>query len=320
MKESLISIIVPVYNIERYLDDCINSIVNQSYKNTEIILIDDGSTDESGKICDKWKETDPRIVVIHKDNEGLSAARNTGIITSKGEYIAFVDGDDKIHFEYIKLLYDCALKYKSEISVCEVFRFWNDDEVNLSAESDDVGYTKLDSDSVWLEFFKGDSVADMNVSWNKLYDTRLFETIRFPVGRLHEDIATTYKLLFEASGVVIVHKELYFYRQRDDSIVHKKMTLNRCKDYIVSQNERMDFFQKNLPKFYYSDLKYELNAVFNNSFYFDNPQREQFIRQGLLIFAQLKNAVPFAERLRLYIALHFPGMYIFYLNIKRRII
>jgi len=234
----LISIIVPVYKVEPYLHRCVDSILNQTYKNMEIILVDDGSPDRCGEICDEYAKKDNRIKVIHKENGGLSEARNFGIDIAKGRYISFLDSDDWIHKKYISELYKLLIKTNADISACDFLRTKTEDvpkiEKGIIHE-----FTNIEA----LEQFTDKFYVQMVVTWGKLYKRELFDHIRFPVGRLHEDEFTTYKLIYKAKKIVLTNSKMLYYWQRSDSIMRSGFNLNQKLDALDSYEERAAFFQ-----------------------------------------------------------------------------
>lgn len=217
----LVSVIVPVYNVENYLRECVDSILRQTYQNIEIILVDDGSTDSSGHICDKYMDIDNRIKVIHKENGGLSDARNAGIKIASGEYISFVDSDD-----YISEIFIEALANKINDTDCKVIalnlqkEFWDGEQnkVNLETNLKKVVYEKKNAKDA-LELMLYQQIP--TEAQFKLYHRSVFENIRFPYGYYYEDVATTYKTFEETSSVIIVTGDLYAYRKRKTSIIRQ---------------------------------------------------------------------------------------------------
>jgi glycosyltransferase involved in cell wall biosynthesis len=214
----LVSIIVPVYNIEEYIEKCVDSLLAQTYANIEILLIDDGSNDKSSTICDKTALQDTRVCVIHKKNGGLSDARNVGISMSRGQYIAFVDGDDYVHKNYIKTLLNAAQRYQADISVCSYIRVYSDGSKAREGKREQV--TQFSNIQAIRDLTLPNSLCDV-VAWNKLYSRRLFieNSIRYPLGKVNEDTFTTYKLLYGANRIVFLDEPLYFYVQRSSSIM-----------------------------------------------------------------------------------------------------
>lgn len=238
MKE-LISIIVPVYKVEKYLKECIESIQRQTYKDIEIILVDDGSPDKCGEICDEYAKRDNRIKVIHKENGGLSDARNAGIQVAIGKYIAFIDSDDYIEETYIELLYNAIIENRVSISQCGINKVNEKSQfIKNVGEKEEKVYT---SQQMMEELYNGK--WENIVTWNKLYLKSLFSDIKFPKGKIHEDEFTTYKLIFKAENLVIIDKFLYNYRQNTNSITGSKYNIKRL-DIIEAFQERMEFLER----------------------------------------------------------------------------
>ena len=191
MDKELVSIIVPIYNVEKYLIKCIESILNQTYKNLEIILVDDGSTDSCNKICDRYKKIDKRVVVIHKKNGGLSSARNIGIKKAKGKLISFVDSDDYIKPNMIEELKNNMYFYNSDISVCDYYYI-----IDGKRQISDNNNLKRNC----ITKYKNKFIYKPNSAvWNKLYKKNLFEQIKFPEGKIYEDDYILYELLDKAN-------------------------------------------------------------------------------------------------------------------------
>jgi glycosyltransferase involved in cell wall biosynthesis len=210
----LVTVIVPVYKVEPYLRRCLDSIVNQTYRNLEIILIDDGSPDNCGVICDEYAEIDKRIKVIHKKNGGLSSARNVGLDVFKGEYVSFVDSDDVVSLDMIEYLYDLLSDNNAEISVClhEIVR---DNHRWISFKN--VNNQTVTPKECIKKLLYNDGVDTS--AWAKLYKASLFNNVRYPQGKLFEDIATTYKLFFNANRIALGNEAKYSYILRNSSIV-----------------------------------------------------------------------------------------------------
>lgn len=237
----MISVIVPIYNVEKYLSKCIESILSQTYKDLEIILVNDGSIDNSGKVCEEYKKKDRRIKVIHKENGGLSDARNVGIEISKGEYIAFIDSDDWIDEEYIEVLYKLLIENNADISICSFTKVYNEDVVNIR------GLTKEYKESICsgLESLKNlntDKHTEYIVAWNKLYRRNMFKDLRFPKGKIHEDEFLVPILLHRANSIVYTSRKLVYYRQRNDSITGVGFTLKKL-DYLEALENRINYYK-----------------------------------------------------------------------------
>lgn len=255
--EELISIIVPIYNVEKYLENCLNSLLKQTYKNLQIILVDDGSTDSCKSICDKYKDLDNRIEVIHKQNGGLADARNVGLKKAKGKYIAFLDSDDYIYKTMYEDLYNILIENYADISQCEFLRI---DEKNIGIEDKIIEEenakrnieSKCYSNIEALKILYGADEAEyVNkvVVWNKLYKKEVLEKIEFPIGRLHEDEHTTYKIFFNSKKVVSTNKVLHGYMQTSNSIMRKPLKPKRIKDTLDAYIYASEFFkEKNLTE------------------------------------------------------------------------
>ena len=225
----LVSVIVPVYNVKPYLAQCIESLICQSLKNIEIILVDDGSTDGSGELCDMWK-SDPRVRVLHKKNEGLSQARNDGIDMACAEYIMFVDGDDWVEPEFCEIPYRIAVKEQADI-VCFCYSNYQRGRkpIKVKPYENEGWLSEADalSNEIKEQIWKKISV----VAWNKLYRIKMFHEIRYPVGRVYEDLATTHKLLHMAGRVWLVSCSLYNHRKKRPGSITNTRSLGNSRDY-----------------------------------------------------------------------------------------
>lgn len=239
-----ISVIVPVFNVAQYLEQCLDSIIGQTYENLEIILVDDGSTDSSGSICDSYKNVDSRIKVIHKKNGGLSDARNVGLDNCKGDYISFVDSDDYLSPYFYEILVGAA-----ENNCCDIVAlkggtsFWDGEEAPVLAKNkDDFSIRYLNSHDA-LERMLYQEIA--TGAPFKIFKKKTIEKIRFPIGYLYEDVATTYKPFFNARRCAIVDADIYAYRKRRDSIIRqsfspKKMICLDIFDQLVNDDQLQD--------------------------------------------------------------------------------
>ena len=248
LNDGLISIIVPVYNVEQYLSRCIESLINQTYEQLQIILVDDGSTDTSGEICDNYEKKDRRIAVIHKENGGLSDARNTGLKFAVGSYIGFVDSDDWVELDMYELLLDKLLYYKADIAMCGADSV--DSEGKRFSDGRTPGVTMNGEVTVWEneEIMKQHLSNKINAGvWNKLYKRSVIEGIEFPSNRLYEDVFTTYKFLHLSSRFVKINSHKYNYFQRDNSICKSKFTEKNF-DSVFANEERYNFIKKNYPE------------------------------------------------------------------------
>ncbi len=212
-----ISVIVPIYKVEAYLDKCIQSLVDQTYSDLEIILVDDGSPDRCGEICEEWAKKDTRIRVVHKANGGLSDARNAGLAVATGEYIGFVDSDDWIEPRMYELLYAAMQETGAQIAECTRENF--SDTTPATPFEAEVPEGQCYSAEQALAELIGDGDLRQTV-WNKLYCAELVKNKLFPVGKINEDEFWTYRVFGEAECIVRIEAALYHYYQRDDSIIH----------------------------------------------------------------------------------------------------
>lgn len=227
----MISVIVPVYNVEPYLRKCLDSIVAQTYTDLEILVIDDGSTDRCGEICDSYAERDPRIRVFHTENRGLSAARNLGLDNARGEYIGFVDSDDWIEPDMYEYLAQVVEQKRADVVECGEFLEYP----GKTIEKKRILCGEYDEDIIPL-YIKG--VITTTV-WNKLWNRKCFDNIRFPNNRIYEDIATTYRVLASAERIHVLAESKYHYRRREGSL-SKVRDLKNIEDYWLSHKEKFD--------------------------------------------------------------------------------
>lgn len=258
--DTLISVIVPIYNAEKYLERCVNSIQNQTYSNLEIILVDDGSTDASGKIADELANGDERILVIHQKNGGLSNARNSGIAAANGKYISFVDADDYLHPDFLIRLLAVCEEYDCEISQCN---FLYTDGTDIPSKYREEEPQTFDHVEILAQLYGATYIRTV-VCWNKLYLRTLFNGISFEDGRIHEDEAITYRLFYAAGRIGVIEEPLYFYFQNPASIMNKKYTLARL-DILHAIDDRRHFYkEKNLWDLYYKDNHKFLTKILDN--------------------------------------------------------
>lgn len=253
--------IVPVYNVERYINRCIHSVLNQTFDVYELILVDDGSTDQSGVLCDEWAERDKRIHVIHKKNGGLSSARNAGLDVARGEYVTFIDSDDVVHPQYLEYLLELCVAYDADVSLGRLQRF-TEDTVPRSLSCQSAKETVRTGLQTLDYFFKKDiEVANYVSACCKLYKRSLFNGIRFPEGRLFEDEFTTYKIYYRASKVVDSEKVLYYYFVNDGGITRNLNLLKYCDEYDA-QIEQIYFFKEcGLHDLYHLSLRRFLEST-----------------------------------------------------------
>ena len=261
----LISIVVPVYKVEKYLDMCINSIVNQTYFNLEIILVDDGSPDKCPVICDEWAKRDSRIKVIHKNNGGLSDARNKGLDNATGEYVMFVDSDDKIHPQMIEIMLEEMKNNNAEICVGSYRRIRLIDEQfqNINPYETKI----ISKNSAFMNFYS-EKEEQFVTAWGKLYKRKLFKEIRFPFGKLYEDTYVTFMLYDIANKIIEIPLQFYYYLQRNDSIMGIN-NLSRYEDLYLGYFRRMEYFKKHNYNVEYETqrmaIEYGLHGIYTKA-------------------------------------------------------
>ncbi|NDV84916.1 glycosyltransferase [Bacteroides sp. 51] len=239
----LISIIIPVYNVEKYLADCIVSIQNQTYEKLEIILINDGSTDKSGTICDQYKLKDDRIKVIHKENGGLSDARNTGLVVCTGEYISFVDSDDYVSNEYVECLYTLLVRFSVDISTCLLMDVMDGIPLQQKKKTKLVEGKCTSRDAVKYVLQER---CIMTSACGKLFSNKVFQNTFFPKGRLFEDLSTIYKLFDKVEYIAHSNEKKYYYRKNPQSIMNSSVS-SKTLDIIDAHYEILDFVKVKYP-------------------------------------------------------------------------
>ena len=300
--ENLISVIVPVYKVEKYLSKCVESLINQSYNGEyEIILVNDGSPDNCGLICDELAEKYAKVKAHHKSNGGLSDARNYGIQHSKGNILCFVDSDDFVHKDYLKNLYDLKESTHANISECGCFLYHDGDSIVATPPKKS---TRILTPYEWItESGVGDFYSV--VAWNKLYDRSLFDQIKFPVGRNFEDEATTYKLVYKCNTVARTYQQLYYYRQRQGSITNGEKSLSALEQQLLALDEKCQFFiEKNEKQIIsFCQAKYCILVISNyniaNKLY-NNPEKQsefyKDVRQRYTKWIRLSRTTPLKYR------------------------
>lgn len=319
----LISIIVPIYKVQDYLEKCIESILVQSITDIELILIDDGSPDECGNICDFYVAKDPRIKVVHKKNEGLSAARNTGLDIAKGEYVGFVDSDDWIDQNMYETLINLLIANDADIAQCEFIKTSDEEEIVDNSERYTVEvFSNIES----LKNLYNEKAISTVVSWNKLYKRVLFENIRFPKGKIHEDEFTTHKLLHKAKKLVYTNKIFYYYRQTPNSIMNSKFNKKKL-DILDAMQERLEFAELiGNEIFTYETLKKYMLRLIN--FYYkckkEIPEEKDIIKNikkrsdSLYLKYYIKSKSKIRSKAKYGIFYLFPNLYIHIDSLKRK--
>ncbi len=237
----LISVIVPVYKVEKYLNRCVESIVEQTYTNLEIILVDDGSPDNCGKMCDEWAEKDTRIKAYHKENGGLSDARNFGTSKSTADYIAFIDSDDYILPEYFEILYNNMVKYNADISCCKMKWIYGEErELSFPENENAPEPIKMTGRDACFKMYET-KFLELVVAPCKIYKKAMVAKHPYPLNKFHEDEFTTYKMLYESKTVTFTEESLYAYFQNSNSIMHSDNP-QRIIDLTTAFSERATYY------------------------------------------------------------------------------
>lgn len=247
---AMISIIVPVYKVEPYLKRCVDSILNQTYGDFELVLVDDGSPDQCGEMCEQFARQDPRVCAVHRKNGGLSAARNTGIdwvmANSKSEWITFIDSDDWVRVDYLERLYNGAIKNSVRVAVCGYERVGMDGPAN-EARHERLDYINLSPEDFLEQCFQwgGKGLFVQNIAPGKMYARDCFQNVRYPEGvTAHEDVYTTYKIIFAQEKIAFSKESLYFYFENIQGITGVTWSPSRL-NTVWGHQQQIEFFEKN---------------------------------------------------------------------------
>ena len=238
-----ISIIVPVYNIENYIERCIDSIIGQTYDNLEVILVDDGSTDKSGLVCDEYAQKDSRVKVIHKENGGLSSARNCGLDNAHGDFIMFVDGDDYISKSMCRILYSSIVENDSDMAVCSINNIDENGNAIDFLNDDDPLRDRVMSKTEFQDALIHKGNWYYSVAWNKLYKAEILKDVRYPLNHIHEDEFVIHHIIDNCKTISTVTDRLYNYISHSTSITHKKYNIRRL-DIMTALTDRVMFYIK----------------------------------------------------------------------------
>lgn len=284
----LISIIVPIYKVEPYIHRCIDSIIHQTYKNLEIILVDDGSPDNCGNICDEYATNDSRIKVIHQKNGGLSAARNKGLDICQGEYIGFVDGDDCIHPEMYQRLYDDIITHQVKLAFCQPNMCYHDKIVSIDerhSECKEKGYIILRSliENIWWS------------ACSKLYHRSLFENIRFPLGKVNEDYPITIRIYDQCELIAVNYNKLYNYCIRENSICTSPLNIKKF-DQIENTLDVVHYMKEKHPEWQDAAEYVFLTTILKLLTNIYNDKNPKFNKQKDEIFSLIQLHYPSAMK------------------------
>lgn len=313
--DDLISLIIPIYKVESYLDRCLESVVNQTYGNLEIILVDDGSPDYSGALADVWSEKDGRVRVIHKSNGGVSSARNLGLQTAEGKYVCLVDSDDYLDPLFVETLYSLLVNNKADIAAIG----WQEVSETVPPVHDifDSSYTEvLDRHEAIRGLFTTGKYHDY--AWNKLYSKKLFSSVQYPEGRAYEDIGTTYLLLDSCERIAYNPARLYFYYQRADSIITRKDS-KANRDIYLMRKQRYLYLKDNYP-----NIEIIFRDFFSYGlllFLYQEKSEQQWLRAELTeLWPRVRESATDKDRLKYFFCTYMNGLYCGLCRAKKRII
>lgn len=308
----LVSIIVPAFNVEKYISDCIESIIKQSFSLFELIIVDDGSTDKTGIICDSYSCKDERITVIHKANGGVSSARNVGLKAAKGDYISFIDADDLVKNNFLEKLVELIESTSADIVECNCNKLLENGEehVNKNQKKNNIFLTPKQ----WMTEVNMNGFLSV-VLWNKLYKAELFHDITFPEGRVSEDDATAFKIIYNAKLILRTYESLYIYRYRPGSIMSSDFTEDKFNDHCFALEEQCLFF-KNLNEhdlYCFCLSKFCIFLIKKYSWLHQNNKslakdKNLFIKQSFKVLKKSKT-VPAKYKFFIFSFLIFPFLY-----------
>lgn len=321
--ENKISVIVPVYNMEKYMGQCLDSIINQTYRNLEIILINDGSTDASPEICNFYAQKDKRVRVIHQKNAGIAEVRNVGVQEATGDYIAFVDSDDWIDITMLEKLFNLIKESEADIAQCGYYRT---DRDALPKDNQVPNISVYENEDILELLYCQNIRVETIVSWNKLYRRSVFDGIQYPTGRVGEDFATIYKILYNAKKLVRTSEQLYYYYffNNGNSIMHKN-SIRRDRDTVSALVERKDFLSAHasasVQQMNTIETLETMSRILPN-FLISDELSEAERKQYIAIYRRLyKEGIAFIShrtvRLRYMLLAAVPGVYKLYYRQKR---
>ena len=267
-----VSVVIPVYNVEKYLQECLDSVVGQTYQNLQIILVDDGSTDSSGAICDEYAKKDARITVIHQENQGAGAAKNTGLELVEGEYLSLIDSDDYIDEKFYEIMVRVMEKHNADVVQCLFDNCFVD-----QAYKRNYNFPASKARKISARRFLFETLHDWKyaIFANKVFKTKLLEEARFPVGRKIDDEFFTYKLICNAKTVVNINEHLYHYRMRQSSVMNENSVDKLNQDRLECFKERYHYVGER-----FSSLRNEYYKHLSNNFGESYPQiNESFVQK-----------------------------------------
>lgn len=318
----MISVIVPIYNVEEYLPACIESILNQTYKNLEILLIDDGSTDNSGKICDEYAKQDKRCIVVHQQNKGVSETRNTGLNHATGEYISFIDGDDYIHPQMLEILYEALQKGDYDFSMILYKEVYTKEKFSVIS---DYVYQEINQDQLIYNLYnsslKNNIYPEINfhVIWNKLYKKNFIGTLSF-IKTSSEDTVFNNSLYLKCKKAIIINQKMYYWVQRPTSITHQGIDstyINRILSYyqcLKATPLNHKYRTIILERLYKSMVTYKFNAR-KSPLVLEVRKINKFIKKETFTEFLLKSHIPVINKIKIFLPLYFPFIFKVYVGL-----
>lgn len=293
-RDYLVSIIIPVYNMEKYMSNCLESIINQSYKKLEIIIVDDGSTDKSAEISDEYAIRDNRIKVIHTVNGGVAAARNCGLRAVKGDYIAFVDPDDIVSPFFIEELLKACLENDCSVAQCTHVRFKDQKEINVRSEAH-PNYKVWSGREMCKKLYTSEGV-DASVLWTKLYHKSIWEGISFPDGKIHEDFLVIYKILYRTEKIVCLNSVLYYYRKNHSSITGMKFYNERFHYFDALRAQMDDYIKWNENELFTMAMEHYMYALLGYCYIIIKEAGDKRKELVSVLQKKMKNAIEECDR------------------------
>lgn len=291
--QDLISVIIPIYKVEGYLERCVESIQKQTYQNLEIILVDDGSPDNCGKMCDEYAKKDTRIKVIHKENGGLSDARNAGIEVASGTYIVFVDSDDFVSNDYVEYMYKILVENDAKLAISGIMNVWKDISITEGIHTKVQVLTPKETFENLL-FAKGIEIS----AYGKLYHRSLWKENRFPKGKVYEDTAIMYKIIEEAQKIVYGDKKCYYYIARVGSISKQQGFNKNEEDYIIHTEQMLKFIEEKYPELQTAIHRFDIYAKFRilRMLIYTEPRNKQMEKEYIANIKKYQKEVFFCKQ------------------------
>ncbi|WP_088034126.1 glycosyltransferase family 2 protein [Evansella clarkii] len=256
-----ISIIVPVYNLEKFIAKCVESILSQTFTDFQLILVNDGSTDNSGKLCDYYAAIDQRVKVIHKENGGVASSRNAGLTASEGKYIGFVDNDDYIHESMYEILYNTAVIHSSDIVVCDFKKVMEGQFIDISSLQNPLSVRNMNNIDALNQLYTENGLTFV-CPWNKIYKRELFDDIKYEEGFINDDETIAHKLLYESDRTTYINLQLYYYVQREGSQMNSPFNIKRLDAVYILKSRALFFKEKNEKDLQQKALKHFLEKFF----------------------------------------------------------